>query len=671
MELDTLTVENFRQFYGEQEIKFSRSDEQNVTLINGSNGSGKTTILNAFLWLFYDDITLPKPGEIPSERAVAEAGHGDTITVRVSLTFDHEDHSYTATRTKTYQRTSPSGLSTKIQNEEIEVEFVDKNGNHKRRGNPEDTLRNIMPERLRDIFFFDGETIEKLASMNEQERVQTAIQNIMGLTILERAERHLDEVRKRFQDTASEYGGEQLSDLYDKRTKIEDQLEDRQKELEETKDSKRSTEDELEDVRQRLRELEDSRGLQEERDSLEDDIEELNADIEAIESGIAEQISDNGYVPFAMPAVEETAEMLREKREKGEIPIEIKTHFVDDLLDLEECICGRDLEPGTEPHQQVQQWRERAGSSALEETAMTIAGRLTEIGEGEEELFNAIEEQLERRSQKRDTKQQKSERVTEIGSLLSETETEDIVRLEDRRSKLEDQVGNYEQQIGRLEGSIDDLENELEDLRVEIKDEEEENEKADLARRRAQTAEYLREKVEGLLEQYQNDVRESVNERVNEIFVDIMRKDFYAEIDEDYSLRVLKDVGQEGAIPVAQSRGERQIASLAFISSLVSLARERYESDEDATYFTGGIYPMIMDSPFGALDPEYQQEVSSMMPEVANQVVVLVTQAQWSDEVEGEMDRYTGKSYSLEYHDPEEDDVEYEYTEIVNARGGS
>lgn len=670
MELNTLTVENFRQFYGSQEIEFSRSEDQNVTVIHGANGSGKTTILNAFLWLFYDDITLPKPDQIPSERAVAEVSRGDSITVSVSLTFEHEEHSYTATRTNLYQRTSSTGLSTEVRNEEIEVEFVDKNGNHKRRGNPEDTLRNIMPERLRDIFFFDGETIEKLASMNEQERIQTAIQNIMGLTILERAERHLDKVRKRFEDTASEYGGEQLSELYEQRSTIEDNLNERREELEETKDSKRLTENELEDVTQRLRELEDSRGLQEERDKLEDDIANLEADIEAIESDIAEQISDKGYVPFAMPAVEETAEMLREKRDKGEIPTEIKTHFVDDLLDLKECICGRDLKPGTDPYQEVEEWRERAGSSALEETAMSIAGRLTEIGEGEEELFDSIEERLERRSVKRDSKQRKEERVSEISSLLSETETEDIVKLEERRSELEDQVRDYEQEIGRLEGLIDDLEDELDELSEEIQEEEEENEKADLARRRAQTAEYLRKEVEGLLDQYQNDVRRRVNERVNEIFVDIMRKDFYAEIDEDYSLRILKDVGQEGAIPVAQSRGERQIASLAFISSLVSLARERYESDEDATYFTGGIYPMIMDSPFGALDPEYQEQVSSMMPEVANQVVVLVTQSQWTDEVEGEMDRFTGKKYSLEYHDPNESDAEYEYTEIVPTGGG-
>lgn len=669
MELDTLTVENFRQFYGRQKIKFSRSGDRNVTLIHGSNGSGKTTILNAFMWLFYDDVTLPQPDQIPSERALAEIQSGKSIKVRVSLTFDHEDYSYTATREKTYRRNSQQGLSAEIQSENVVVEFIDDDGNHKRRGNPDDTLRNIMPERLREIFFFDGETIEELSAMNEQEKIQTAIQNIMGLTILERAKRHLDAVRKRFEKEASKHGGEELSELYQDRNQVEEQLEMKKQGLEETNDSQGRTEAELEEVKSRLRELEDSRGLQSERDELEDDISDLEDDIAEIESDITERISDDGYVPFVMPAVEATAEMLREKRERGEIPTEIKTHFVDDLLELGECICGRELVAGTEPHQQVQEWRERAGSSALEETAMTIAGRLTEIGESEEELFNDIEARLQRRSEKRDSKQQKEERVTEISSLLSDVETENIAELEDRRTELEEQISDYEQRIGRLKGTISDLEDDLQELREEIEEAQEENEKADLARRRAQTAEHLREKVVELLDQYQNNVRKRVNDRVNQYFLEIMRKEYYAEIDEDYSLRIMKDVGQEGAIPVAQSTGERQVASLAFISSLVSLARERYESDEDATYFTGGIYPMIMDSPFGSLDPEYQQEVSAMMPEVANQVVVLVTQAQWSSEVEGEMEQHTGQKYRLEYYDPAEDEAEYEYTEIVNAGG--
>jgi len=103
-----------------------------------------------------------------------------------------------------------------------------------------------------------------------------------------------------------------------------------------------------------------------------------------------------------MPAVEETGKMLQKKREKGEIPSDIKTHFVDDLLELKECICGRPLKKGTNPYEEVKGWRERAGSTEIEETAMSIVGRLSELGGDQEKLYSEIERHLSRRAQKAD-----------------------------------------------------------------------------------------------------------------------------------------------------------------------------------------------------------------------------------------------------------------------------
>ena len=53
MKIASLRVQNYRQFHGEHEIKFSTDVKQNITVIHGENGSGKTTILNAFKYCFY------------------------------------------------------------------------------------------------------------------------------------------------------------------------------------------------------------------------------------------------------------------------------------------------------------------------------------------------------------------------------------------------------------------------------------------------------------------------------------------------------------------------------------------------------------------------------------------------------------------------------------------
>jgi DNA sulfur modification protein DndD len=672
MDLEKLTLYNFRQFYGEQELVFSSDSEKNVTVIHGSNGSGKTTVLNSFLWLFYGDVKLPKPDQITSERAMAEAGLQGTVEVEVQLAFSHDGTEYTAKRSKTVRRNGENDFAGTEVTSDLHLEFLDETGNRKVRGNAEDSLRQIMPERLREIFFFDGETIDELSEIGGQEKIQTAIQNIMGLTILERAKRHLESVRKGFEQEVSRHGSEELSELYQKRTDLEDRIDALSDDLSDAKDSKEKTKSELTDVKQRLNELEDSQELQQERERLEEDVEDLKEEIEQINSQLSNTISNKGYVPFAGSAVEKTAKMLQQKREQGEIPSEIKTQFVDDLLEMEECICGRELVPETEPYRNVSKWRESAGSSELEEAAMNIAGQLTEIGEDEEEIYETLKDLLKQRSDVGDEIQRKEERISEISGKLEGIDTENINQLERRRKDLESKLTEYDQQIGSVQGKIESVESDLEEVKQEINEAEEQNKKADLARRRAQMAEYLQNRIEELFEKYQDEVRKSVNERVNDIFRDIIVKDYYAEIDDDYSLRILKDIGSNETIPVAKSTGERQVASLSFIASLVSLARERYYSDEESIYFSGGIYPMIMDSPFGYLDPEYQRRVSSVLPEMAEQVVVLVTQSQWTEEVAGEMDVIAGERYRLEYHDPADDpSTEYEYTELVRQHQGA
>jgi len=670
MELEKLEVQNFRQFYGTQSLEFSQDDDKNITVVHGSNGSGKTTLLNAFLWLFYEDITLPKSSQIASERAMAEASANKTISVRVTLEFSHEGRSYTAERRQEYLKQSDDDLAGVQDTEQLTLEYIDQNGNHKTRNNPGSALKQIMPERLREIFFFDGETIDELTAEGGQDKVQSAIRNIMGLEILERSIRHLGHVEGEFEAQIEKHGSDELSELISRKQDTQERLEQKKERREEVKESKRKTEAEITDVEAKLAELEGSRELQQERKSLTEERTTIQSDIRAINDDLSKEISENGHVPLAMDAVEKTARMLQDKRQQGEIPSEIKTTLVDDLLEMEECICGRPLEPGTDHYEKVASWKRQAGSSELEEVAMNIAGRLTEIGSEQEALYEDIERLLDRRGDKRDQLQRVEERIDEISDELSDVDTEDVKELEERREALDDDIEEYTREVGRLDSDIDDLEDKLGDLEDEISEAREENEKADLARRRAQTTAYVSDLLDQRFNQYQDEVRKSVNDRVNDIFQDIIKKDYYAQITDNYELEILKDIGEKEAVPVAQSTGERQVASLSFISTLISLARERYESDENATHFTGGIYPMIMDSPFGYLDPDYQQGVSSVMPEMAKQVVVLVTQSQWSEAVAGEMSNIAGKRYFLEYNDPaEEPETEYEWTQITAERG--
>lgn len=667
MKLKRLEMVNFRQFFGTQEVEFAQGQQNNVTVVHGDNGAGKTTLLNAFTWLFYDEVTMPQPEKIATERALSEASVNGRVTARVSLEFDHEGAQYTAAREQVFRKQSATDLSGRQVDETLSLEYIDEDGNHKRRNNPKSALKQILPQRLREIFFFDGESISELTADDSQDRVQAAIRNIMGLEILERAIRHLEAVEKRFGKTMEKHGSSKLSELNVKKEKLMNEIEALKADRENLRQSRSETALELEETTSRLKELEESKKLQEERDRLKAELEEINTEIAALNGELGDTLNDEGHLPFVMPAVETTAQMLQEKRQTRELPSDIKTTFVDDLLESDECICGRPLGHDTPSREKVQTWQSRAGSSELEEAALNIVGRLSEIGRAQTELFEEIDEGLSDRSSKHDRKRVLKEELDDISETLSGMETEDVARLEKKRKRLESEVADLDKKIGANEAEVERRNSELEEKKAQIAEEEEKNQTANVARRRSQTASYLGSQIESLFIEYQDRVRQSVNDRVNQTFRSIIEKEYYAQIGEEYSLRILKDVGDTEEEDVAKSTGERQVASLSFIASLVSLAKDRYESEEDATYFTGGIYPMLMDSPFGYLDPTYQQRVSQTLPEMGEQVIVLVTESQWSDAVAGEMAAIAGQQYELDY----KENQQYDFTEIVATEGGA
>ena len=158
MKLRRLELENFRQFYGRQGLDFATDPNKNVTLVYGSNGAGKTTILNAFTWGLYGETT---PGLAASEWLVnnlvwSEASPGDTVTARVKVEFEDKDHVYELTREQAAKK-GKGGERQMLSDGTVTVNVTDSSGQNERIGNPDGAIGSILPKRLHRFAFFDGE----------------------------------------------------------------------------------------------------------------------------------------------------------------------------------------------------------------------------------------------------------------------------------------------------------------------------------------------------------------------------------------------------------------------------------------------------------------------------------------------------------------------------------
>ena len=76
MRIERVDLFNFRQYFGSQRLKFSRQDEQNVTIIHGVNGAGKTSLFLALNWCLYGE-GVDNIGQIISKEAVSRAQAGE------------------------------------------------------------------------------------------------------------------------------------------------------------------------------------------------------------------------------------------------------------------------------------------------------------------------------------------------------------------------------------------------------------------------------------------------------------------------------------------------------------------------------------------------------------------------------------------------------------------
>ena len=159
-------------------------------------------------------------------------------------------------------------------------------------------------------------------------------------------------------------------------------------------------------------------------------------------------------------------------------------------------------------------------------------------------------------------------------------------------------------------------------------------------------------KMEETYEQLTSMVRKKLSKKVSDIFSSIIIGK-NATINHNFELEITKEVNGESR-RTATSTGENQVASLAFISSLVNLAKE-WDEGGRSTIFTGaGTYPIVMDSPFGALDTTNRDLISKHVQALAPQVIAFVSTSQWSVEVEKNLKPFIKHQYILQYYNPDQ-----------------
>ncbi|MCE2718157.1 MAG: AAA family ATPase [Dolichospermum sp.] len=687
MRLTSIKLCNFRSFYGKTpEIILANGDIRNTTMIYGSNGAGKTSILNGFTWVLYEKFSaaFASTEQLVNKRAIAESQPGQPVECSVEIGWEHENIRYRAKRgCRVYKNQSDLIETGKTQ---LTMWLGGDDGQWKIPNQfPEEIITQILPLSLHQYFFFDGERIEEIVRSHNKAEIAEAIRIFLGVEVIELSIKHLKEAKKSLETEFKNIGDSETKQLLTKQQKQELEIETINKRQTEINQELEYQQVFKKEVSNKLRELSAVKELQEKRQNLESQRNSLRSELKKTRENLKKVISARGYTVLLTETTAKFREIFTDLKKRGELTAGISREFVNDLLNTGRCICGADLREGTHTHFHVKNLMRKAGSSTVEETAIRMSAQVDEIDKQAVAFWEEADREQLRIQQLRENLNQVELELTTIEEQLRKDPNEEISNLQKRLDEIESKIDELNREQGANHQELSHLKISMDTLIKQISKQKQNEEKQFLAQRRINATQDAIERLSEVKNRQENQFRLQLEQRVQEIFSEISFTPYIPKISENYELSLVENTTGIEA-PVAASTGENQILSLSFIASIIDKVREWSEKKKMMMVPDSSTFPIVMDSPFGSLDANSRRHIARTIPKLANQLVVLVTKTQWRIEVEEEIVDKIGKEYVLVYYSSkpncEQDFIElhgeryslvrqslngFEYTEIVEV----
>jgi DNA sulfur modification protein DndD len=687
MKLTSIKLCNFRSFYGKTpEITLAGGDVRNTTMIYGSNGAGKTSILNAFTWVLYEKFSaaFASTEQLVNKRAISESQPSQPVECWVEVGWEHEGNRYRATRgCRVYKNESDVIEAGKTQ---LKIQVAGDDGKwYFPLQQAEEIITQILPASLHQYFFFDGERIEEIVRSDNKAEISEAIRTFLGVEVIELSIKHLKDAKKSLETELKHIGDAETKQLLNQQEKQEleiDNINKRQTEINQELECQQIFKKE---VSNKLRELSAVKELQERKQSLESQKDSLREELKKTRENLKKVISARGYTVLLSETTAKFREIFTDLKQKGELTAGISREFVNDLLNTGRCICGADLREGTHTHFHVKNLMRKSGSSTVEETAIRMSAQVDEIDKQAVAFWEEADREQVRIQQLRENLNQVELELATIQEQLRKDPNEEISSLQKRLDEIEAKIDDLNREQGANQQEVSHLKTAIDALIKQISKQKQNEEKQSLAQRRINATQDAIDRLSEVKNRQENQFRLQLEQRVQEIFSDISFTPYVPKISEKYELSLVENTTGFEA-PVAASTGENQILSLSFIASIIDKVRDWSEKRKMMMVPDSSTFPIVMDSPFGSLDANSRRHIARTIPKLANQLVVLVTKTQWRVEVEEEIADKIGKEYVLVYYSSkpncEQDFIElgreryalvrqslngFEYTEIVEV----
>lgn len=646
-----MSIKNFRQFYGEQQIEFAQ-DNQNITIIFGENGKGKTGIFRALMYCLFGSTHLQQddPKEVIHLVNLLKLNEqlGLPVEAQVEIEFEHKLKHYCLLRTlKGVKRgsniqekndgvnlTISSGENIlKVIKDEIEVKQI---------------INSIIDEKIKDFFLFDAEKIDTLTKTDTsvKEEVKTGIVKLLDIDKLEIAINLLSRMhtmeRKRI------FSSSQSMDLITKENEIEEykiklqQLKNRITDEEKQKSQFKADIQSLQEVlslNEEVKKLQDKYDLEKEKQMLKNDT------LNEVKESLRKKLVDSGHQLILKDYFMSAKNYMDQISVKQQdlIPIQV---IEKSLQDRQCACCQTPLEHGSRALEMIEQLKLNHKYTELTPIISQMISVIHDFSLQEEEWIQNLGEKLMQHEELKREIQEFEYRMETLTQEISDKAQgyDDLKQTELQLKQRQLELESVEQQLNLLDLQINQLKKDLDESEKSFNQLLRENESLKSEVKMLDHILNLRDELQKIFNEYSAEMRLKLTGETTKIFKTLIdRKDIdlinKIEINDKYEIEL---IGWDN-INITQdiSQGQRQVVALSFITALAKVAA----GDEVTIDF-----PLFMDTPFGRISGNNRDHLIQSIPSLTSQWILLLTDTELS-RVEEEKFKETkklGRWYKLE-----------------------
>ena len=665
MKFKRIIINNFMRYKGRNEIAFSTDPDKNVTVVLGDNTHGKTTIAQAFRWALYGEVISTNYDEkseitLLNKEVLAGMTVNDRAKVSVEIEVEEGKNNYRFCRVGDFVRKGDTyiaieqfeKLTMAIQNDRGEWEITDNDGDSKgkNKGIVEDQINVFFPQNLSNYFLFDGERWN--SDKTKTSDIKQSISTIIGVGALDKMKYHLIEYGTSGSKSVIKTLKRKAAGNDSKTNEILKEIDFLSKSIDRATEAINSAKNAQELYQKRYEQsreiLDSNKKIEEEQREakrLEDEISITDKRIKADKAELVKSFSRDSY-KFIMGLVADKCKAVIDGAgdlDGSDIP-NVNDQTIYYILDKGRCICGNKVCDGSESYQilrdllnvvppkmiggEIQLFNERIKSWADE---------VPDIYDRIKSLAESIEVQNANYSDYEDELYHLNKKIDKKMNFAQER-----ARMNEAKSKAEGQA----EIIRKNENNIKDFERQTKSLEEELETIAQKNKEAQKYAELMAYAEALLEKTEKELENKEVPLRGRLNDKIKSNFETMFKeRDKYAQLGDDYKLhlyyRKLNEMGTYSTVEeTSLSEGEKIAANFVFIVSILELAQEYMNEEEDKEMILS--LPLVLDAPFSKLSEDNTALISKVLPDAAEQVIIFMLDKDW--DASG-LEKYADKVY--------------------------